>query len=125
MTVTIDGKTLKVEGGGIRENLKPVGTFTDRWIDAVYKKEAKIFGAIRSWTLRCYEENVPWTSSVAKHLQEKAQSGDAVSFSVDEGNLHEVSATNVYILEVDIGYPKGSKASSFIRYFTVKLQEAP
>jgi hypothetical protein len=125
MAVTIDGKTLKIEGGGISENLKPVGTFTDRWVNGSYKKEAKIFGVIRSWMLRCYEENVAWANSVAKHLQEKAQEGDAVSFTVDEGSLHSVSSTNVYVLEVDVSYPKGSKAASFVRYFTLKLQEAP
>jgi hypothetical protein len=125
LTVTIDGKTLKVEGGGIQENVKPVGTFTDRWVDAAYRKEAKIFGIIRSWTLRCYEENVTWSSSVAKHLQDKAKDGNPVTFSVDEGNLHSVSSTNVYILEVDVDYPRGSKASSFVRYFSLKLQEAP
>ena len=125
MTVTIDEKTLKVEGGGISENVKPVGTFTDRWVDSSYRKEAKIFGVIRSWTLRCYEENVEWANSVAKHLQNKAQDGKAISFSVDEGSLHSVQSTNVYILEVDVNYPKGSKAASFVRYFTLKLQEAP
>ncbi len=125
MTVSIDGKTLKVEGGGIQENVKPVGTFVDRWIDASYRKEVKIFGIIRSWMLRCYEENVAWGSSVAKHLQEKAKDGNAVAFSIDEGSLHSVSSANVYILEVDVDYPRGSKPTSFVRYFTLKLQEAP
>jgi len=125
MAVTIDGKTLNVEGGGISENVKAVGTFVDKWQDAQYVKEAKIFGTIRSWTLRCYENNMAWTNSVAKHLEDKAKAGDAVSFSVSEGNLHQVSSTNVYILEVDVTYKKGAKPASFVRYFTVKLQEAP
>jgi len=125
MTVTIDSKTLNVEGGGIGENVEVVGSFVDKWQDATYRKEAKIFGSVRSWTLRCYEENVQWSSSVAKHLQDKAKEGNKVSFSIDEGNLHSVSSTNVYILGVNVDYPRGSKPTSFVRYFTLKLQEAP
>jgi len=125
MTVTIDSKTLKVEGGGIGENVEVVGSFVDKWQDSTYRKEAKIFGTVRSWTLRCYEENVSWSSSVAKHLQDKAKTGNPVSFSIDEGSLHSVSSTNVYILGVNVDYPRGSKATSFVRYFTLKLQEAP
>jgi len=125
MTVLIDEKTLKVEGGGIGENVEVVGTFVDKWQDAAYRKEAKIFGTVRSWTLQCYEENVAWNNSVAKYLQDKAKEGNKVSFSIDEGSLHTVSSTNVYILGVDVDYPRGSKAASFVRYFTVRLQEAP
>ena len=125
MTVTIDGKTLNVVGGGITESVKSVGTFLDKWIDEQYWKKAKIIGIVRSWTLECYEKNVAWTNSVAKHLEDKAKSGDAVSFEIDEGNLHSVSATKVYILGVDVSYKKGAKATQFVRYFTVNLQEAP
>ena len=66
-----------------------------------------------------------WGSSSAKYLQDKAKEGDKVGFSVDEGDLHAVPSTYVYILGVDVSYPKGSKASPFTRYFTLRLQEAP
>ena len=89
------------------------------------RKEAKIFGTIRSWELKCYENNVAWSNSNAKYLQDKAKEGNPVTFSIDEGDLHSVSSTNVYILKVDIDYPRGSKASNFVRYFTLRLQEAP
>jgi len=125
MTVTIDGKTLNVIGGGITESVKPVGTFLDKWINEEYWKKAKIIGTVRSWALECYEKNVAWNSSVAKHLEEKAKTGEAVSFSIDEGSLHSVASTKVYILGVDISYGKGAKSTQFIRYFTVSLQEAP
>ncbi len=125
MTVTVDTKTLNVEGGGIEENAEPVGSFVDKWVNGSYAKEAKIFGIVRSWTLRCYEQNVAWSSSNAKYLQDKAKVGDKVSFAVDEGNLHAVTSTYVYILGVDVKYPKGAKATQFTRYFTLKLQEAP
>jgi hypothetical protein len=125
MTVTIDTKTLNVEGGGIEESIEVVGSFVDKWQDEAYRKEAKIFGTVRSWTLRCYENNVAWSSSNAKYLQDKAKEGNKLSFSVDEGNLHAVTSTYVYILGVDVDYPKGSKATQFTRFFTLKLQEAP
>ena len=125
MTVTIDSKTLNVEGGGIQEGAEVVGSFADKWTNGTYARAAKIFGIVRSWTLRCYEQNVAWSSSNAKYLQDKARVGDKVSFSIDEGNLHSVSSTYVYILGVDVDYHKGSKSSQFVRYFTLKLQEAP
>jgi len=125
MTVTLDTKALSVEGGGIEETVEPVGSFVDRWINGEYKKEAKIFGAVRSWAIRCYENNVAWSGSTAKYLKERAKAGNKVSFSIEEGNLHSVSSTYVYILVVDVAYRKGSKAASFIRNFTLRLQEAP
>ena len=125
MTVTIDSKSLSVEGGGIEESTEPVGSSVDKWLNGAYVKEVKIFGIVRSWTLKCYEQNVAWSSSNAKYLQDKAKVGDKVPFEVDEGNLHAVTSTYVYILGVDVKYPKGAKASQFTRYFTLKLQEAP
>lgn len=125
MTVTIDTKTLNVEGGGIEEGAEVIGTFVDRWQNGTYVKEAKIFGTVKSWMLRCYENNVAWGSSTAKYLKEKTKIGDKVSFSIDEGNLHQVSSTYVYILAVEVAYRKGSKATSFVRDFTLRLQEAP
>jgi hypothetical protein len=125
MGAMIDGQTLNIEGGRIQENVKSVGTFVDKWEDEKYKKKAKILGSVRSWSLRCYEENVAWTNSIARHLQEHMEAGDTVSFNIDEGDLHTVSSTNVYILDININYGKGAKASSFIRHFTLRLQEAP
>lgn len=122
--VIIDGKTLNVEGGGIIEGEEVIGTFIDRWQNETYRKEAKIFGTIRSWTLQCYEDSA-WSTSTAKHLQDKAKVGDKVSFSVDEGNLHQVASTYVYILAVRVAYAKGAKATQFTRRFTVGIQEAP
>jgi len=122
---TIDSQALSIEGGGIEENVKSVGTFVDKWENEKYKKKASIIGSMRSWSLRCYEENVAWSSSLAKHLQGHMEAGDIVEFSISEGNLHTVSSTNVYIIAIDVFYKKGAKATSFVRYFTLKLQEAP
>jgi len=125
MTVTLDAKTLNVEGGGIEETADPVATFIDRWVNGAYQKQAKIFSTVRSWILRCYENNVAWASSNAKYFQEKMKAGDKLSFSIDEGNLHQVSSTYAYVLGVSVSYAKGAKAAQFTRFFTLKLQEAP
>lgn len=125
MTVTIGTKALNVEGGGLSESTEVVGSYVDRWINGSYAKEAKIYGIIRRWTLRCYEQNVAWSGSAAKYLQDKAKEGEKLSFAVDEGDMHSVGSTYVYILDVDVEYPKGSKNTQFTRRFTVQLQEAP
>ena len=125
MAATIDSQALSIEGGGIEETVKSVGTFVDKWESEKYKKKASIIGSMRSWSLRCYEENVAWSSSLVKHLQEHMEAGDIVEFSISEGNLHTVSSTNVYVLELDVFYRKGAKASSFVRHFNLRLQEAP
>ena len=125
MGATIDSQALTIEGGGIQENVKSVGTFIDKWENETYKKKASILGSIRSWSLRCYEENIAWGSSLAKHLQGHMKAGDTVEFSISEGDLHTVSSTNVYILEINVSYKKGAKSESFVRFFTFRLQEAP
>ncbi len=125
MGATIDSQALAIEGAGIEENVKGVGTFVDKWENEKYKKKASILGSIRSWSLRCYEENVAWSSSLAKHLQGHMEAGETVEFSIIEGDLHSVSSINVYILEINVSYRKGAKAASFVRHFTLKLQEAP
>jgi len=122
MPVTVDGKSLNIEGGGLIEETKPVGAFVDKWENGEYQKEAKVYGAVRSWELDCYEKNVAWTNSVAKYLQEKMKAGESVSLSIDLGDLHSASAT-VHIAAVRVGYEKGAKTSNFIRRFTVSLQE--
>jgi len=124
-TCIIDSKPLNVEGGGVEENAEAVGSFADKWIAGEYKKEAKILGSIRSWTLACFEEDVTWANSVAKHLQDKMKAGGSVTFSLEEGNMHTITTLNVYVLDVSVRYGKGGKSAKFMRRFTVKLQEAP
>jgi hypothetical protein len=125
VTVTIDSKTVHVHGNGITEETFPVGVFIDVWENEAYGKKVTIFGSYRVWTLSCYENSVAWSSCVAKYLQDKANTGDTVALIINEGNMHAVTSTNVYILSVGISYKKGSKETRFTREYTVKLQEAP
>ncbi|MCW4010728.1 MAG: hypothetical protein NWF05_08935 [Candidatus Bathyarchaeota archaeon] len=125
MTVTLDGKTIRVKGGGIDEAVHPVGTFSDEYKNEEYSKKGWFVGQYKTWTLQCYDDSVPWGSCTAKHLQEQLDAGASVVFTLDEGNLHAVAPINVYILGLSISYKQGSSRANFIRNFTLKLQEAP
>jgi len=120
--VILHGRSLNARG--LVEDSKAVVTQQDRWENERYRKQPSFYGVTRTWPLNCYEKNVPWSSSVARDYERIAAEGNPVSFVVDEGDLHQV-CTKAGILNVDIHYPKGAKPSSFVRYFTVKLQEAP
>jgi hypothetical protein len=125
MTVTVDGKTLRVYAGEISESTDPVGSFTDQWINETYSKKATIYGSVKTWTLECFEKNVAWAGCNAKHLRDKADVGDVVVLVIDEGDMHQVAATNVYILGCKISYREGATKTSFCRDFSLTLQEAP
>lgn len=119
--MTLDGKTLNVRD--IRETVKTVSAGWDAWENQAYVRKTKVYGAVKSWRLQCYEENVAWTDSNAKYFQEKAASGNSVAFVVSEGDMHSVN-TNVYVLNVDLAYEGGVPASAKYRRFTLQLQEA-
>lgn len=116
--IQLDGKTLNVSH--LTENMDAVATETDAWENEQYKKKLRVFGVVKTWALECYEENIAWNDSAVKHLQTKAKSGDAVSFVVDEGNIHQVNC-NVYILSVNLTYEGGIPSH---RIFSISLHEA-
>ncbi|MCP8307962.1 MAG: hypothetical protein H3Z52_04730 [archaeon] len=118
MTIIIDTKTLTVSY--LSENVEVVITEKDAWESEQYKRKVRVFGTIKRWTLNCYEKDVAWADSVAKHLQTKAKEGNAVNFTVDEGTMHQVN-TNVYVLGVDLTYESGV---ANYRTFSISLQEA-
>jgi len=118
MTITLDGKTLNVTS--FSESVEPVAVEWDTWENGQYKRKYKAYGAVKTWTLECIEENVAWTNSAAKQFQEKAASGEQVTFIVDEGTRHQIN-TNVYILNVDLILELVGTQN--LRRFTIKLQE--
>ncbi len=120
MTITLDSKTLNVSS--MDENVEVIAVFSDKWENEMYKRKVRVFGTVKTWSLTCFEDNVAWTNSVVKHLQEKAKIGDAVAFVVDEGNAHQIN-TNVYILGVSLSYAGGAMAVNH-REFSITLQEA-
>jgi len=118
MTITLNGKTLIVTD--FQENVEAVSVQWDTWESGQYKRKYKAYGAVKTWTLECIEENVAWTNSAANDFQQKAESGDYVAFVVDEGNRHQIN-TNVYILNVDLRLDLVGTQN--IRHFIIKLQE--
>lgn len=105
MAVTLDGKTSHVKK--LNEHLVPLTSVKDKWENEQFKRKVRIIGSVKTWDLVCYENEVKWADSAAKHLQTKADAGDAVAFVVDvgsvgDGKLHNVPETQVKILKVDL-----------------------
>ena len=55
-------------------------------------------------------------------MRNKAQSGETVTFTVDEGDRYQLPATTVYVVNVEI--EMRLVGGQNIRYFTVQLKEA-
>ena len=121
MAITLDGKALNVRD--FDESVKTVRTEWDAWEEESYVRKVKVYGAVKSWVLGCFEEGVSWTDSAAKHFQEKAEAGGAVSFQVSGLSTHAVN-TNVYILNVEARYEGGVSDATKYRVFSIQLQEA-
>ena len=121
MAITLDGKNLNVRD--FDESVKAVRTDWDAWEEESYVRKVKIYGAVRSWVLECFEEGIAWTDSSAKHFQEKAEAGSAVSFQVSGLSTHAVN-TNIYIMSVEVRYEGGISDATKYRVFSLRLQEA-
>jgi len=120
MTITLDGKTLKVKS--ISEGLDLVGTSKDRWEAGIFKREQIVFGGVRVWTLECHENGVAWADSVVPHFMDKAKANTVVTFVVDEAPAYSVNRP-VYIMAVNMFVDIGDLPLSY-RTFTLTLQEA-
>ena len=122
--VDVAGNKLQVWHDGFIENRELVRSETYGW-DATLQKvvrKVKPLGCVRTWSLRCFEENVDWDSSVVKTLQGMVDDNTSVAFVVSYGTLHHVD-TNVKVLAVYPEYPPGSNVGTRQRNFTVTLQE--
>jgi hypothetical protein len=117
MTFTIDTYTLNVLD--FTEESNPTSAQWYAWENDALKLKNFVYGLKRRWRLRCVEKNVAWNNSAAKYLREKCQSGTSVTFTVDEGDKYQLSATSVVILSITIEM----ETSQNIRYFSVTLKE--
>jgi hypothetical protein len=120
MTFTIDSYTLNVTD--FSEQSQPTASEWDSWENEALALKRFVYGLKRVWSLSCVEKDVAWSSSAALYLRDKLQSGDTVTFTVDEGDLYQLSATSVYVVNVSIEVKL--VGSQNIRYFTVQLKEA-
>jgi len=117
MTFTIDTYTLNVLD--FTEESSPTATQWYAWENDALKTKNFVYGLKRRWRLRCVEKNVAWSNSAAKYLREKCQNGEAVEFTVDEGDKYQLPATNVYVLSITIEM----ETAGNVRYFSIILKE--
>ena len=119
MTVTLDGKTLNVKDISLHYNF--VGVERDIWNSTKgLCRRIKTLGVVREWTLECFEENVPWTDSVARYLEEQAAAGAELDFNVNLGDLYTVN-TRVQVLGCDLTFDAAGDVN--VRRFTVKVRD--
>jgi len=120
MTFTIDTYTLNVTD--FSESSQPTASEWNAWENQALALKRFVYGLKRVWNLLCVEKDVAWTNSAALYLRNKAQLGDKVTFTVDEGDRYQLSATSVYVVNVSIEMKLVGGQN--VRYFTVQLKEA-
>jgi hypothetical protein len=120
MTFTIDSYTLNVTD--FSESSQPIGPEWFAWENQALALKRFVYGLKRVWSLSCVEKDVAWANSAALYLRNKLQSGETVTFTVDEGDRYQLSATNCYVVNVQI--EMRLVGGQNIRYFTVQLKEA-
>jgi len=120
MTFTIDSYTLNVTD--FSEQSQPTASEWHAWENQALALKRFIYGLKRVWQISCVEKDVAWTGSAALYLRNKAQSGEKATFTVDEGDRYQLSATNCYVVSVSI--EMRLVGGQNVRYFTVQLKEA-
>ena len=120
MTVTLGTKTLNCTG--IRESSNPRATEWDAWENQAWTVKRRVYGVKRVWSLNCIEKGVSWADSAAKYAREQAEQGNVVQLTIDEEERYSLSATNVYVLAVELKLDLVGAQN--IRRFTVTVREA-
>jgi hypothetical protein len=115
--IRLGTKTLNVSS--MDENIEIIATHSDKWENETYKRKVNVFGIVRSWNLRCYEDNVDYNNSAFKYLQDQAKQGNVLSFIIDEDQIN----TSVYILGLSLSYSPSMMATNH-REFSIIIQEA-
>jgi len=120
MTFQIDSYTLNVTD--FSESSQPTVSEWFTWENQALALKRFVYGLKRVWSLSCVEKDVAWSSSAALYLRNKLQSGDTVTFTVNEGDRYQLPATSCYVVNVQIEMKLVGGQN--IRYFTVQLKEA-
>ena len=123
MTVTLDGQNLHLDA--FNESFAYGKSEWDAWVSGAYVRKVKVFGIAKAWDLTCHEYNVPWASSVAKHMEDLAVDA-TVALVIDvqgafsgSDKLHQIASTNVKIVNLTVAY---DKTGVNYRRFTVTVQ---
>jgi len=119
MTFTVDTYTLNVTD--FSEESQPTASEWLAWVSQALMLKRFVYGLKRVWRLSCVEKDVDWSSSAALYLRNKAQSGETVTFTVDEGSRYQLAATSVYVESVSI--EMRLVGGQNVRYFSVQLKE--
>jgi len=120
MTFQINSYTLNVTE--FSESSQPTASEWNAWENQALALKRFVYGLKRVWNLSCVEKDVAWTNSAALYLRNKLQTGETVTFTVDEGDRYQLSATSCYVVSVDTEMKLVGGQN--IRYFTVQLKEA-
>jgi hypothetical protein len=120
MTFQIDSYTLNVTD--FTEQSQPTASEWFAWENQALALKRFVYGLKRVWSLSCVEKDVAWSNSAALYLRNKLQTGDTVTFTVDEGDRYQLPATSCYVVNVQIEMKLVGGQN--IRYFTVQLKEA-
>ena len=123
MTVTLNTEELHLDA--LDESFSYVSVEWDAWENQAYVRKTKVYGIIKRWTLTCHEYNVPWASSVAKHMQDTVLNA-ILPFVIDiqgafsgDNKLHQIVSVNVKITGLTVIY---DKTDSLSRRFTITVQ---
>lgn len=119
MTVTVDSFSLKCQF--LADDAVLIASDWDKWSNGSVLKTRKVYGAKGLWKFNLYEKGVAWASSAAKYLRDKAESGDTVSLTVDEGDRFSLAATTCYVVGCQTSFPL--TGTSNLHYFTVTFRE--
>jgi len=120
MTITLGSKTLTCTHIHVGSDIRAAEW--DSWENQTWVIKRRVYGLKRVWTLDCIEKNVSWTDSAAKYAREQAEQGNMVQLAIDEGDRYSLTATNVYVLTVDLRLDLVGTQN--IRRFTIKVKEA-
>ena len=115
--VTLDGHSLCLyHSDRYLENVNIEITQKDIWENNAFKRELTVVSTAEQWGFPCIEQDVPWSDSAAKKLEDVMADGP-VTFIVDLGSLLDLNI-QVYIKSVEVTY-RGLAT----RIFTLILQE--
>lgn len=122
---TLNGTTLNLMG--IREINNLIAVQSDGWESGGYKRKIKPYGSVKSWLIRCYENNVDYDGSDCEAFKALMVAGTVVSLVLDVGSigggkLHSLSATDVKVLNVGLDYDADYNNPNY-REFDLTLQE--
>ena len=118
MIATLGNQELTVESRGLKHAERALLTAWPEWVDGSCILRGRSFGRTRVFSLKCYENNVAWASSVLKALQDNGKKqAELYIFDDPRMRIH----TNVYLTKAT---QKMTNDKLNLRRSDLELQEA-